>query len=390
MNGMGDSAHRCLQIGRDLAVSDSEIIDSVRRRLEFNRAASLPPGVEFSPGIGIFNPARLEVVASADVVHLHWIDGFVDLERFFRDLPPVPVVHTVLDMTFMTGGCRYALGCSGYKARCGNCPQLQSKQENDLSREIFNRRQDLFSRVRLHMVAPNEHMAAVIRNSAIFASAPVSLISLGVDQKVFHPRNRAASRAALGITDERPLILIGGAYESPRKRIELLVEVLRTFAERGNSATVVALGRIAEEVLERIPLALIRAGYVSDDDAIAELMSGVDVMLCASAEESFGLLNAEAISCAVPIIAFHAPGVSEMVMEGGGGIVVADNDVDAMAYALESLLAHGDPPRAHFTAKNEVLRRFSLEYVTQQYQELYRSLLNGGVEPRSELERERF
>ena len=73
-------------------------------------------------------------------------------------------------------------------------------------------------------------------------------------------------------------------------------------------------------------------GEVRHDD-VPRIYSGTDAAVFLSREESFGVSALEAMACEVPVIASDADGFRE-ILEGGAGIIVPGNDVEAAADAM--------------------------------------------------------
>jgi hypothetical protein len=75
------------------------------------------------------------------VLHSHTMLDLIDFGALFTTVPKVaPVIRTLHDMTFFTGGCHYAWSCAKYADRCGACQQLRSTREGDLSRQVWERK----------------------------------------------------------------------------------------------------------------------------------------------------------------------------------------------------------------------------------------------------------
>jgi glycosyltransferase involved in cell wall biosynthesis len=69
-----------------------------------------------------------------------------------------------------------------------------------------------------------------------------------------------------------------------------------------------------------------------------EAMAGSDVFCCASDREPFGRAVAEAQGCGLPVIAFAAGGVVEIVAHGETGVLVPAGDIRAFADAMEGFV----------------------------------------------------
>ena len=61
-----------------------------------------------------------------------------------------------------------------------------------------------------------------------------------------------------------------------------------------------------------------------------------DVVLVPSRSESFGLVALEAGACGVPVVAYRRGGPGELVQTGVNGVLVAPDDVDALATAVQT------------------------------------------------------
>jgi hypothetical protein len=170
--GLESSMLVCHKQGRDSTVDQftplMTIRDRIRRRLRRGAigrdlslsAATRPGGYErFSDDRSEHGAAMIRRMPPVDVVHLHWISGFVD----YRLLPALAAggtrsVWTLHDLTAFTGGCHYDLGCQRYNDGCGSCPQLGSRDKNDLSRRVWERKRRLFGTIdpgMVHIVAPS-------------------------------------------------------------------------------------------------------------------------------------------------------------------------------------------------------------------------------------------
>ena len=96
-------------------------------------------------------------------------------------------------------------------------------------------------------------------------------------------------------------------------------------------------------------------------------------------QEPFGLAAVEAMSCGVPVAAFDAGAVREVV--GEGGLIVAEGDVPALAAAaLQALQMDRTSVRRH------AVERFSLQRMVDHYETLYRACIDAREAPAPELD----
>jgi glycosyltransferase involved in cell wall biosynthesis len=142
-------------------------------------------------------------------------------------------------------------------------------------------------------------------------------------------------------TADPPYLLIVGEY-SRRKGFAEAFAVIDALSEAGYPHTLKVAGRVHEWA--RAELTALHAssrsrdkiellGFVND---LPQLYRQATTVLMTSRYEGFGLPAVEAMACGVPVVAFSNTAITEVVE--GGGVLVADGDVDAMVKAVRSLL----------------------------------------------------
>jgi hypothetical protein len=101
----------------------------------------------FSTGFFGIDFTKTREYKEADIIHLHWINGLVNVKHLNK--VNKPIVWTMRDMWPLTGGCHVAeaLECENYKTGCGNCKQLISKSSYDLSKYILNRKKKYIPKI---------------------------------------------------------------------------------------------------------------------------------------------------------------------------------------------------------------------------------------------------
>lgn len=93
------------------------------------------PSLElFSTANSMVAPDNFEVLNDADIIFLHWVSGVVNFHSLPEILKRKPIVWRFSDLSPFTGGCHYSRGCIAFHDKCGSCPQLNSRQDQDISR----------------------------------------------------------------------------------------------------------------------------------------------------------------------------------------------------------------------------------------------------------------
>jgi glycosyltransferase involved in cell wall biosynthesis len=111
------------------------------------------------------------------------------------------------------------------------------------------------------------------------------------------------------------------------------------------------------------------AGYQQRPEAYLRLM---DVFALSSDSEGMPMALLEAWAAGVPVVSTSVGGIPELIEEGCTGLLVAPGDDDALAAALEELVA--DPARARAlgeAGRAEVERNFGLDRAAAAYEAAY-------------------
>jgi glycosyltransferase involved in cell wall biosynthesis len=320
----------------------------------------------------------------SDVINVHAMYGFVDYHAFFTTVPhQTPVVRTLHDMSFFTGGCHVAEDCRKYIDRCGACPQLGSRREEDLSRDIWQRKRATLKAVkpgRLYVVAPSRWLANEARQSSLLHDFPITVIPLALDTEVFCPRDRWVAREALGIPQDASVVLfIASLLSQPLKGFALLAQALSGLGHLSN-LFLVSAGRGKPPVEVRMPH--LSLGYITNARFLSLIYSAVDVFVIPSLHDNLPQTALEAIACGTPVVGFEVGGIPDMVRHGVNGLVVPTGDVSALCTAIRTLLQ--DPAQRAVMAANcrrIAVQEYALEVQARRYLELYEEILNSSQNP---------
>ena len=116
--------------------------------------------------------------------------------------------------------------------------------------------------------------------------------------------------------------------------------------------------------------------FLGKIETVAPLLASADVFLLPTSSESFGLSALEAMASGVPVVGSDSGGLPEVVTNGVTGLLYPVGDVDSMAAGVLSIITHPSRQADMGAAGAEDARkRFALDTVVSQYEELYRSAL---------------
>ena len=161
----------------------------------------------------------------------------------------------------------------------------------------------------------------------------------GADDKMFFPLSERKQGETCTILFASRLV--------PEKGVHIFLQAMRLLQDRNIRAQGVVAGASAfggskptpyiRELHKTAPSNVVFAGYVAGKE-LAQRFREADVFCCASAwQEPFGLVNIEAMACAVPVVATRTGGIPEIFREGGG-LLVDPGSPEQLADALEKVV----------------------------------------------------
>jgi glycosyltransferase involved in cell wall biosynthesis len=252
-----------------------------------------------------------------------------------------PLVWRLSDMWPMTGHCAYAAGCERWRSGCGACPDLATYPPiaRDRTAELWRWKHELYAACRVTVVAPSSWIERLARESPLLGRFPVRRIPNGIDLQRFRPRDRAAARAALGIDARAQVVLFTahGLDANARKGSEDAIEALRGLGARAGTLVVLA-GAGGEGWVGRLQLPVLRLGFVSEEEKLAQLYAAADVLLAPSRSENLPNNVLEALASGVPVVAYDAGGMGDAVKHLQTGWLAPDGDASALLEGLRRIL----------------------------------------------------
>ena len=106
-----------------------------------------------------------------------------------------------------------------------------------------------------------------------------------------------------------------------------------------------------------------------------KIFAALDVCVCASTSEAFGLVIAEAMACGRAVIATEVGGIPEVVEDGVTGFLVPVRSPPAIADAAEKLFSRDLRARMGRRGRERVENLFSLTRAVAEHEKLYTDLM---------------
>jgi len=339
-------------------------------------SAAAPRYEAFSLPFAPYCPEDHPWLAAADVVHLHWVAGFVDYPRFFARLRK-PIVWTLHDQHPYLGGFHYEIDIA---------PNPQFARLDARCRDL--KRQSL-ARGNHTVVGNSDWNTRLAAASGVFpAGTRFETIYYPLDSTRYAPRDRAQAKTTLGIPADHFVIGFASTdLTNLRKGLPDLLSALAEFLRHGAPprVTLLSFGRApADSVRATVAAEWMHLGFLHADELKIAAYSAMDIFVAPSRAEAFGQTVIEASACGTPVIGTAVGGILEALAPELRPLACPPGNPTALAASLGAvaadaarLVALGEAARRH------VVRQHEPRDVTGHYLRLYENAVAGvGPSPR--------
>jgi glycosyltransferase involved in cell wall biosynthesis len=297
-----------------------------------------------------YDITQTEAYKKADIIHLHWVEGFLDYPSFFAKNDK-PVVWTLHDECPYLGGFHYEGDLLRNQATHGN----QNEHIRNVKKEAIRH-----AICKVTAVSPSDWLAEKAGKSEVFKGCEVTRIRNGLDQKRFRNIDKRIAREFFDLPQGKQIFLVSAAHlDTYRKGIDRILPLF-DMTELQDVFFLLA-GTGLPEFSQPNVSALSNVG---DERLLPLVYSAADAFILPSREDNLPNTMLEAIACATPVIAFDIGDNKSFI--GEQGIIVKDTDE-----LIHSLIHF----REHVFDFSSPRSDFELHAVVGQYRALYDSLL---------------
>ena len=235
---------------------------------------------------------------------------------------------------------------------------------------------------------------AAARILAISEAVRSELLAAGLDEKrielvadgveipaLITPDARENARKRWGFRPDQTVLVCVGAL-TPEKGHALLIEAFAKLRREIPSCRLLIAGEgilraHLQEHARRIGLAaeIIFAGFVPD---VESAYAAGDLFVFPSLQEGAGTSLLRAMAHGLPVLALARGGVTEIVEDGGNGILVAKDSADALAWAAQGMLGDRElRERLSLAARETVASKYSADQMIDHTTRIFEQLISG-------------
>lgn len=292
--------------------------------------------IEYS---GFYRGWLVDMLSEYDAVNVHWSSYLISLSELDElSRRGVPMLFTLHDFYYLTGGCHYPSHCTSYKANCQACPQVDVTQ-CDFSAIPENHaiKKRIFSRDNVHLAAPSEFLTNKAVEAGIVPKAKAHVL-----RNAYKPVGEFEPSAD---GDEVRLMLIADSLAERRKGMDLAIESLGEATRRLEQTQ--STKRLVVDLVGNCPAELAELmansgldykahGKITKHEKLVDLYKQCQLLLSCSYEDNWPniLVEAGSYGC-VPIVG-PSHGCEEFVDVFGVGFVADAYSVDSFAKGIVS------------------------------------------------------
>jgi len=176
------------------------------------------------------------------------------------------------------------------------------------------------------------------------AEAKVTVLRNGIDLEKFHPQDRTALRAKLGVSG---FVLASVGHLIERKGHYLVIEAMKDMPD----ATLLIVGSGPDrQQLENLAARLgvqerVRFLGNQDQKALCEIYNAADTLVLASSREGWANVLLESMACGTPVIGSAVWGTPEVIARPEAGLLMKNRDAASIT-AAAAQLRQAPPDRA--------------------------------------------
>lgn len=233
-----------------------------------------------------------------------------------------------------------------------------------------------------HIVAPTPSIRDFILRE-YEPDVPVTVVPTPVDLDQYHGLAPQRVRATLGLEHAELLLYVGRLAEE--KDIDFLLRAFARIAAERPQATLVLAGKGPREhslqsMVQKLGLGqrVIFAGVIPHSE-VPHYAAAADLFVFPSRAETQGLVLIEAMAAGTPVVAVEALGSADVLAEGGGLLVPAQQD--AFASAMTTLLADEPRRRALGEQATRAVQRYTVPAATAGLAAVYETAIDTGPRP---------
>ena len=304
-----------------------------------------------------------------DIIHLTWINNFINIEDIGKITKPI--VWSLCDMWPISGANHYDDYSENAFWREKNFSSFNFPNLS-IDKWIIERKINAWKN-KINYVAPSEWLYECVRASKVTSASPVHKIPWPINRNIFRRMDKIQMRKKFGLPLNKKLILFNsfsGVYNS-RKGWDIFLEAIKLTK---NDFDIMVIGSSNTGNFKKyLNKSIYWMGKFNDDNKIAELINCADIFLLPSRLDNLPQSGLEAQSCGLPVVAFNANGLSDLIDHKINGYLSDPFDASSLANGIDWVCK--DLKNLSKNSITKAIHNWDSRLVANKYKKLYKSLL---------------
>jgi len=314
-----------------------------------------------------------KLFCEADIIHLHWVAGFLDYKTFFARCNK-PIVWTFHDQNPFLGVEHYNEKLSGPDQNGYPAIRQFDNYELEIEEKYKQYKRKIFKNIPLNIVALCNWMKSEINDSKMFPLSKINIIPNGIDSKQYKILDKKFSRELLNLPLEKKIILfVSDNINNNRKGIKYLLKAFEKI--NSDNYVICCVGRNIYSQSEYIKY--IELGEIKDQRLMNAAYSSADLFVIPSLMDNLPNTVLESLLSATPVVSFPVGGMLDMIKNKKNGYIASKITVDALAEAINEFIKNGVDFTAEEIRKDAVERydiAVQINRMTQLYKDIYHEI----------------
>lgn len=292
---------------------------------------------------------------SADIVHLHWINGDTlsirDVSKIDKNL-----VWTTHDLWPLLGTEHLEI-------------KNNSKIFKMVSKKVKNLKNEYW-RNKINFVAPSEYVKKKIILNFSASKCFIGKINHPINTHIWKPQKKKS---------QKKVILFGalGGGNEFNKGKDLFYKILLNLEKLNNNFEVNIFGEDKDNFFIDKKYKVKFLGHVDNDKKLVQIYNSAKVFIVTSRFESFCQTALEAQSCGVPVVSFKTSGLLDIIINNKTGYLINNFNCKEFSSKVNFLLENNTIQRKQsYLARKNIIKNFSEKNISEKYINLYHKILN--------------
>ena len=327
----------------------------------------------------LFTPLSLNTLTSthplvreADVIHFHSTYNMISTSKIYEiSKQNKPIVITLHDQRFITGGCHYSRDCMSFNDKCENCPQCNTifrklpsmilHRENIHLRKIGN----------LHLITPSTWLKNYVQGVESLNSIRVSRVHNPIPELISLETN-FSTKENLNISQgEKVITFIASDLNNPLKGFNSFKKIVNRikslFPDITFTILLIGKGEIShfEDDIKVHQIA------PPNEVELSKLLRISDIVVVPSEEDNSPNVVGEALMSGAHVVGSNTGGIPEL-LNYDRRLIFDKGDSSTAAKLIYSLLKNRNAKEIIIDAKS----RFGYDVIAKQLEQIYSEMLH--------------